>query len=56
MEIGSVMWNPVAGSVLNEIHRVFGGWIYVYQFPGQLSTQFVPEELNINRRAVISHG
>ena len=46
MEVGEVKDVNSHGHLV-EIHRVFGGWIYVFESGSQFTSTFVPEELNV---------
>ena len=51
MKIGECLKVKGKGHMI-EIHRVYNGWIHVFQLnQSQLTTNFVPEELD-----VIAHG
>ena len=51
MELGDFRSPDDCGSLI-EIHRVFGGWIYVFSMSNthRTSSVFVPEEINVHTR------
>lgn len=57
MKIGEVASDLKKGNCLYEVHRVFGGWIYVFREAHYsqaaaigLTSTFVPEQLNAEVR------
>ena len=73
MEIGTVITAETDDENLSEmfsgkynylvaIHRVFGGWIYIfksmgfYSESGDVKPCFVPEEANVNVKNVVQEG
>ena len=56
MKLGDFRSPDECGSLV-EIHRVFGGWIYVFSMSNSLRTSsvFVPEEINLEAKIYSRH-